>query len=197
MVVARQRRQLDTAVTRHTVRARLRSNDGFTLIETMCALGLLAVVAAGVLPLGLLATKVTENQGHLVARTTEYAHDKLEQLLALAYGDSTSDTRVFPATNTGGTGLAIGGSTNTGATVVGYVDYLDADGNVLASANGAAPANWFYMRAWQVAAATYQNGNPRANLKQITVTTIVRVAAAGGTGQAPRSTITALKTSPF
>ena len=168
---------------------RLRSHDGFTLIETLCALGLLAVVAAGVLPLGLLATKLTENQGHLVARTTEYAQDKLEQLLALAYGDSTSDTRVFPATSTGGTGLTVGGSVNTGAPVTGYVDYLDANGNVLASANGA-PANWFYMRAWQVT-------TPRANLKQVTVTAIVRAAAAGGLGDVPRSSVTALKTSPF
>ena len=157
-------------------RIRLRSQDGFTLLETLCALG-------------LLATKVTENQGHLVARTTEYAQDKLEQLLALAYGDSTSDTRVFPATSTGGTGLTVGGSINTGAPVTGYVDYLDANGNVLTSTNGA-PANWFYMRAWQVT-------TPRANLKQVTVTAIVRAAAAGGLGGVPRSSVTALKTSPF
>jgi prepilin-type N-terminal cleavage/methylation domain-containing protein len=178
-------------MTRHTSsRSRdLRSQGGFTLIETLCALGLLAVVAAGVLPLGLLATKLTENQGHLVARTTEYAQDKLEQLLALAYGDSTSDTRVFPATSTGGTGLTIGGSLNTAAPVTGYVDYLDANGNVLASGGGA-PANWFYMRAWQVT-------SPRANLKQVTVTAIVRAAAAGGSGDIPRSSVTALKTSPF
>ena len=169
---------------------RLRSQGGFTLLETLCALGLLAVVAAGVLPLGLLATKLTENQGHLVARTTEYSQDKLEQLLALAYGDSTSDTRVFPATATGGTGLAVGGSVNTAAVVAGYVDYLDANGNVLASAGNAAPANWFYMRAWQVT-------TPRANLKQVTVTAIVRAAAAGGLGGVPRSSVTALKTSPF
>lgn len=171
-------------------RIRPRSQDGFTLLETLCALGLIAVVAAGVLPLGLLATKVTENQGHLVARTTEYAQDKLEQLLALAYGDSTSDTRVFPATSTNGTGLTVGGSVNTAAPVTGYVDYLDANGNVLASAGNAAPANWFYMRAWQVT-------TPRANLKQVTVTAIVRAAAAGGLGDVPRSSVTALKTSPF
>jgi len=170
-------------------RIRPRSQDGFTLLETLCALGLLAIVAAGVLPLGLLATKLTENQGHLVARTTEYAQDKLEQLLALAYGDSTSDTRVFPATATGGTGLTVGGSVNTAAPVNGYVDYLDANGNVLAAANGA-PANWFYMREWQVT-------TPRANLKQVTVTAIVRSAAAGGLGDVPRSSVTALKTSPF
>ena len=166
-----------------------RRDTGFSLIETMIALGLLSVVAVGILPLGLLATNTTENQGHLMARTTEYAQDKLEQLFALTYGDSTSDTRVFPALNTGGAGLTIGGSTNTAAPVAQYVDYLDISGNVLASGGGA-PANWFYMRAWQVT-------SPRANLKQITVTSRVRAAALGGAGLAPQSTVSALKTFPF
>lgn len=167
-----------------------RGDTGFTLIETMIALGLLAVVAVGILPLGLLATNTTENQGHLMARTTEYAQDKLEQLFALTYGDSTSDTRVFPALNIGGAGLTIGGSTNTAAPVALYVDYLDISGNVVPSAGGAPPATWFYMRAWQVT-------SPRVNLKQITVTVRVKAAALAGAGLAPRSTVSALKTFPF
>jgi prepilin-type N-terminal cleavage/methylation domain-containing protein len=166
-----------------------RSDSGLSLIETVIALGILAVVAAGVLPLGLIATKSTENQGHLTARTTEYAQDKLEQLLALAYGDVITDTRVFPAAANGGTGLAVGGSTVTTAPVAGYVDYLDINGNVLA-AGGGPPANWFYMRAWQVT-------SPRANLKQITVISQVRVAALGGSGRIPQSRVSALKTFPF
>src|SRR6185295_15350309 len=125
------------------------SDTGTSLVEAVVATTLLAILMAGVMSLGAVAPTTTENQGHLAARTTEYAQDKMEQLLALAYGDTTSDTRVFPATSTGGTGLTVGGSINTGAPVTGYVDYLDANGNVLASANGA-PANWFYMRAWQV-----------------------------------------------
>ena len=71
-----------------------------------------------------LATMYTENHGHLEARTTEYAQDKMEQLLALAYTDTVSDTVVFPAAAIGGTGLAVGGSTNTAAPVNGYVDWL-------------------------------------------------------------------------
>src|SRR5437764_6334876 len=84
---------------------------GLSLIETMFALSILLIVALGILPLGIIATTTTENQGHLMARTTEYAQDKLEQLLALSYGDLTSDTRVFPA-GAGGTGLALGGSSD-------------------------------------------------------------------------------------
>ena len=96
-----------------------RSQSGFSLLETIFALMILLVVAAGVLPMGLLATKTSENQGHLVARTTEYAQDKMEQLLVLAWGDAQSDTRVFPAASSGGTGLAIGGSANPAAPVAG------------------------------------------------------------------------------
>ena len=84
------------------VRTASRRDEGFSLLETVFALGILAIVAMGILPLGLLAVSTTENQGHLMARTTEYAQDKLEQLMVLSFGDSTSDTRVFPATNAAG-----------------------------------------------------------------------------------------------
>jgi prepilin-type N-terminal cleavage/methylation domain-containing protein len=163
---------------------------GFTLIETMIALGLLLVVAAGVLPLGVIAITTTENQGHLLARTTEYAQDKLEQLMSLSYGDSTSDTRVFPATELGGSGLTVGGSADPDAPVELYVDYLDADGTLVESVGVTPPEGWYYKRVWSVAA-------PQLRLKQITVTVIVRTAFAGGIGRTARSTVAVLKTSPF
>src|SRR5437870_6861574 len=122
----------------HTSRVRgprhlLQQQAGSTLIETVVASALLLVVLIGLLGAVPMAVAITENQGHLAARTTEYAQDKMEQLLALAYGDTTSDTRVFPATNAGGTGLAVGGSSDPNAPVTGYVDYLDQNGNLLAS----------------------------------------------------------------
>jgi prepilin-type N-terminal cleavage/methylation domain-containing protein len=160
---------------------------GFSLIETMIALGILAIVAAGVLPLGIIAAKSTENYGHLNARTTEYAQDKLEQLMALSYGDVATDTRTFPALAAGGSGLAVGGSVDTAAPAVLYVDYLDDRGNLLA---GNPPANWYYMRAWQVTQV-------RANLKQITVIARVNALSLGGPGLVPQSTVSVLKTSPF
>jgi type II secretory pathway pseudopilin PulG len=164
--------------------------EGFTLVETMVALCLLLVAAAGVLPLGLLAVKTTENQGHLMARTTEYAQDKLEQLMALSWGDSTSDTRVFPATELNGSGLTVGGSSDPDNPVALYVDYLDRDGTLLASESVAVPDGWYYKRVWSVT-------SPQAQLKQITVSVTVRTSVAGGIGRLPRATVSVLKTFPF
>jgi prepilin-type N-terminal cleavage/methylation domain-containing protein len=169
----------------------MRQDAGFTLIETMIALGLLLVVATGILPLGIIAMNSTENQGHLLARTVEYAQDKLEQLMVLSYGDQTSDTRVFPAKNVGGSGLAVGGSANPAAPVELYVDYLDPDGTLVPSVGTQEPDGWYYKRVWSVTQA-------KPLLKQITVTVRVRTAAAAGTGGGvPRATVTVLKTSPF
>src|SRR5260370_40191761 len=130
---------------------------GMTLLETMIALAILLVVAAGVMGLAGVAVSTTETQGHLAARTAEYAQDKMEQLLALKFcdGDTTgtagTDTTVFPAVVGTGTGLAgcsdmtvgtakSGGSLSTTAPTAGYVDYLDASGNLVA-----ASGNWEYI----------------------------------------------------
>jgi hypothetical protein len=107
----------------------------------------------------------------------------------LAYTDATSDTTVFPTANGGGSGLIPGGSFDPNAPVTQYVDYLDANGNLLPSGGGA-PASWFYERVWQVSTPP-----GTTNLKQITVTAIA-VTGVGG-GQPPQASLTALKTNPF
>jgi hypothetical protein len=168
---------------------RSRSEAGLSLLEVVVAMSILLVVALGLLPLGVLAVTATENEGHLVARATEYSQDKMEQLLALAYTDAVTDTRVFPAAGTGGTGLTVGGSADPAAPVAGYVDYLNYDGNLVASVGTTAPANWFYRRVWQVS-------SPFTNIKQVTVTTIV-ARGVGSAGRVPRATLVALKSNPF
>jgi prepilin-type N-terminal cleavage/methylation domain-containing protein len=181
------------------------SQRGFSLVETMVGLLLLLVVAAGVLPLSVFALRITENHGHLMARATEYAQDKLEQLMALSYGDTISDTRVFPAADTGGTGLTAGGSVDPAAPVHLYVDYLNIEGALLASTAGSQPAGWYYQRTWrieEVGAADALNCPAAASaaricLKRITVTATVRFPSQGGSGVVPRATVTALKTYPF
>lgn len=168
---------------------RFGAENGTTLIETAIATGILMVVMAGLLGMAALATSLTENQGHLGARTTEYAVDKMEQLLDLTYGDAQSDTTVFPSVNNGGVGLTQGGSSNPAAPVVGYTDYLDQAGNVLCTAlnpcTAIPPANWFYKRVWQISV-------PSPNLKQITVTAIVAVSVARA--QISQSAVSAFKT---
>jgi hypothetical protein len=180
------------------IEPRTRDERGTTILEVVVASAILVTLMAGLMSLAGLAISTTENQGHLAARTTEYAQDKMEQLLALAYGDEVSDTRSFPAAGAGGTGLKVGGSANPDAPVALYVDYLDQRGNLcgspsadcLAPSGTTAPANWFYKRSWAIALPA-----GTTHLKQITVTaTIAR--GFGGAGKAS-STLTVLKTEPF
>jgi hypothetical protein len=174
------------------------SEAGMSLLETMIALTILLIASVGVLSLGMAAVGTTENQGHLAARTAEYAQDKMEQLMSLAYGDGETDTTQFPACNTTsvtppacttGTGLAIGGSSDPNNPVAtpgnGYVDYLDLSGNPIAGTG-----NWFYIRVWQISQFA-------TNLKQITVTTRVRRQVGAPQGALPQSTLVSLKSSPF
>jgi len=165
-----------------------RSDAGSSLAETMVATVLLLVVIGGLGSMGVVGMMTTENQGHLAARTTEYAQDKMEQLLVLAWGDDSSDTRVFPASDAGGTGLAVGGSADPASAVAGYADYLDKSGTLSAGVDGEEPEDWYYKRVWAVSI-------PATNLKQIVVT--VTVKSSLGQAMPVKSTVTALKTFPF
>lgn len=175
-----------TASIRRRIR-RLHGEEGTTLIETAIACGILLVTLAGLMSMATLATMHTENQGHLAPRTTEYAQDKMEQLLALAYADPTSDTVIFPTTTSGGSGLTVGGSSSTAAPANTYVDWIANNGSLLGGGT-AAPAGWFYERVWQITA-------PSAGMKQIAVTVTVRSSFAGF--MLPRSTVVAYKASQF
>jgi hypothetical protein len=165
----------------------LYSERGTTIIETTFAAGILMVSLLGLGSMVSLATMYTENHGHLEARTTEYAQDKLEHLLALAYGDISSDTAYFPALTAGGTGLAVGGSLDPAAPVDGYVDWLSYSGEML-HGGAAPPEEWFYERLWEIT-------EPSAGLKQITVVTTARAAIGGA--MVPRSVVMVLKSNRF
>jgi hypothetical protein len=122
--------------------------------------------------------------------------------MALAWGDAVSDTRVFPAATSGGTGLLQGGSSNPSAPVEKYVDYLDQNGNLCGSAAAACvapvgttpPTGWFYQRVWQIDNHA-SDANLPDGLKRITVATTV----ARGFGGAMKSSsyLTVLKANPF
>lgn len=172
-----------------TIVNRLKSETGTTLIEVSVASAILLVVMSGLMGMAALATSITENQGHLGARTSEYAVDKMEQMLQLTYGDAQTDSTVFPSVDTGGTGLAVGGSSDPNTPVVGYTDYLDSSGNVLCTTASACtatpPPTWYYKRVWQVS-------TPKGNLKQIVVSAIVRRSV--GKALLAQSTVSAFKT---
>ena len=158
---------------------------GISLVETMIALCLLLIAAAGIMTMATVAMSTTETQGHLAARTAEYAQDKMEQLLALQYPDTATDTTVFPAVVAACCGLQVGGGLNPNAPVAGYSDYVDKSGNPVG-----AGGNWQYVRVWQI------TENVPLQLKTIRVLTQVRYSV-GQTGLLPTSTITCLKSSPF
>jgi len=175
-----------------------RSQAGTSLIEVSIALAILLTVSVGIMALFAASLITTENQGHLAARAAEYAQDKMEQLISLAYTDSGSNTATFPTSDSGGTGLTVGGSADPNAPATGYVDYLDISGNPLAIVGGVAPANWYYIRVWQVsnvAGAPVFGGI--TTLKQVTATTKVRHGVSGdggGAGVAPQASMSILLT---
>src|SRR6266571_4863850 len=123
-----------------------KSQAGMSLLKTMFAVFIVLVVAVNVMAMAFTAITTTENQGHLAARTAEYAQDKMEQLLALRYCDGSTNTTVFPSVPAGGYGLGApapntsscvnpgtpvdprvpggtAGGLNSAAPVAGYVDY--------------------------------------------------------------------------
>jgi hypothetical protein len=183
---------------------RLEFQAGQGLLEVMISLAILLVIAGALMGLASKALTTTETQGHLAARTTEYAEDKMEQLLALKFCDGPingTDVTVFPAVvDATGTGLAGcnnpggnpptalgGGSLNAASPTSGYVDYLDVSGNLVAST-----ATWEYIRVWQISVPAGSAG-----LKKISVLVEARATVGGSGGQVPQSTVVALKTFPF
>jgi hypothetical protein len=57
---------------------------GSSLVEVVDALLILLTLAAGLFSMAGIALAQSENYGHLAARTSEYAQDKMEQLLVLS-----------------------------------------------------------------------------------------------------------------
>jgi hypothetical protein len=171
------------------------SQSGMSVLETLIALSILVIVSVGILSMAAVAMSTTENQGHLAARTAEYAQDKMEQLMSLSWGDPATDTTTFPSASSGGSGLTIGGSSAPTAPVAtpgtGYVDYLDISGQPVASSG-----NWYYIRVWQISA--YPSTCVATHcLKQISVTAQVKTQVGANQGALPKSTLTALKSFPF
>jgi Tfp pilus assembly protein PilV len=147
------------------MQGRKKNQKGFTLLETMIAAIVLIIAATGILGLFGVALMQNSVQGDNGTRTVEYAQDKMEQLMALNLGDTSSDTTQYPTClslvqTCSGTGLAAGGSINPASPSTGYVDYIDASGNPTT-----VKANGVYIREWLVS----NDSNTPTQLKTITV----------------------------
>jgi hypothetical protein len=166
------------------------AEKGVTMIETVVASFILLVAVTGALVPFRVVINQNKKQGELATRTTEYCQDKMEQLMALSFSDSATNTTVYPPTSTGGTGLggtmaasATVGGTNLSSPTSGYVDYLDSSGNLLTSSAGS-----YYERVWSIAT------DSTAKLKTITVVTEAATTT-GMQGGTPESTLVCIKAS--
>jgi hypothetical protein len=138
----------------------------------------------------IMASQTTEQQGDIATRTTEYAQDKMESLFNLDFNDAATDTTVFPAAATGGTGLggimavnSTVGAIPPAAAAASYVDYLDFNGNLLTTSAGAS-----YTRQWTIST------DSTATLKTITVV-VTSSPSAVVKGLPPSATLVCVKSS--
>jgi len=176
---------MTTVADKPRQRARQR---GVSLIETMVAAVVLLIGCGATMSLFSVAVAQISSQGDVGTRVTQYAQDKMEQLMVLSFEDSSTDTTVDPLQPTGGTGLGglmagdqTVGSTDPSAPVDGYVDYLDDSGQ-----RTTGPAGASYVRQWRVAT------NTSATLKTIAVRVGVTVQLAAR-GLPPTTTLVCSK----
>jgi prepilin-type N-terminal cleavage/methylation domain-containing protein len=144
--------------------------QGFTLLEMMFATVILTIAAVGVFALFGSSMLISSTQGDHGTRTTEYAQDKMEQLMTLTFSDTASDPTQYPTASSGGVGLTAGGSINPATPASHYVDYITADGTPSASSTNAA-----YIREWLIA----DDSNSPHQIKTITVV-VQKIAEARG-----------------
>jgi prepilin-type N-terminal cleavage/methylation domain-containing protein len=170
---------------------RAKNPAGFSLIEVMIAMAMLLIALGGLLTMFSVAVGSNANQGDSATRVTEYAQDKMEQLLALSFADGTTNTTsaVIPPVGLGrglGGNMAAGqtaGSTASGSLTSGYYDYIAGSGALL----GTTAAGALYIRQWSI--STSAPGS--VTLKVITVT--VRALKTLGPGSAPTTTLVSYK----
>jgi type II secretory pathway pseudopilin PulG len=134
------------------------SDAGFSLAETMIALGLLATALVTLAQMFGLSTR-----SNIGSRNTTYAavlaEQKIEELRALTWGfdsaglplsDATSNTAVSPETPNGGKGLDPSPASALQENTDGYVDYVDNYGNKVGTGGQQPPEEAVYTRRWSI-----------------------------------------------
>jgi hypothetical protein len=196
---------------------------GVTLVETMIAV---LVAMVGVFGLGSLifqATVTNKNQGTEVTRATIYAQDKAEKLLSMGSAGAINTTSAnfltcnqgvasnpAPCNSSGivlaawRTGLVAGGLTTpmqtscpTTGLAVGYVDFLDINGNKLTGADCSAipAASIAYVRMWQIVNLA-STGGPTIKRVTVAVFSQAAIATTGGVSSKPVVMLTSYMSNP-
>jgi prepilin-type N-terminal cleavage/methylation domain-containing protein len=163
-----------------------RPEAGFTLIEVMIALLVLAIMALGVAQMFGVAIQASSGARHQTS-TSILASQKMEQLRALTWGyddtglglpvtDTSTDLTTEPPGDGGG-GLNPSPGNTLRTNTAGYVDYLDQRGQWVG--NGATPPPAaVYIRRWSIEPLPTNPNNTL--ILQVLVTTVKREAQVGG-----------------
>jgi len=131
---------------------------GFSLIETLIAIGLLIVVAVSLAQLFAIGQR-SNARARDSSMSSMLAAAKMEQIRTLSWGfdlagqpltDRSADLSVSPERPTGGVGLHTSPSDALDRNVDGYCDFLDGFGVPLGS-GASPPLNTAYIRRWSVA----------------------------------------------
>ena len=162
------------------------SEQGFSLIEVLIAVGLLTTVSLSVGQLFAIAT-----MANMAAKGTTsssiIAVQKMEQLRGLTWGFNTSNELGLPLSDTttnlstdppsnGGRGLNPSPPGTLDANVSGYADFLDLDGKWLGNGTAPPPGTHF-VRRWSVEPLPVNPNNTL--ILQVRVTTLRREARSG------------------
>ncbi len=171
---------------------RMRSNEGFSILEVLVAIAVLSVALVGLAQLFALSRRANAS-----AKNTTFAsllaQQKMEQLRGLTWGfdtlglpltDTTTNLAVVPESATGGVGLTPSPAGSLGRNVDGYCDYVDRNGNVLGGC-GSTNASASYIRRWSVEPLP-SNPNNTIALQVLVTANVSRAAANPDLSAAPR-----------
>jgi type II secretory pathway pseudopilin PulG len=195
--------------------AKKKNERGFSILEAMIASVIMIIGIGGLMALFAIAAARNSGQGNQATRCTEYAQDKMEQLMALQYTTTSTDTtsQVVGSTSipvggtcySSGAGLADGGSlTSPAANYVDYVnpspppsaptsatgcptDPLIANGILIPNGISSSPSGALYKREWSIVT------DSTTHVKTITVYVTALFTAAVSQNLAPNTTLIAMK----
>jgi Tfp pilus assembly protein PilV len=139
-----------------------RSEQGVSIVEAMIAVLISMFVMTALGGVVFQATAQNKNQGVELSRATVYSQDKIETLMNLDWGDCSQSTPATGCNTTGvtdtawNTGLLAGGTLTfasecpTSGAAIGYIDYLDSNGNQFAGADCSVVGTYAYQRQWSI-----------------------------------------------